>query len=472
MTTTQPKALITLFFTEMWERFSYYGMRALLVLYLVKSAGYERADALTLYATYTGMVYLAPVIGGYLCDRYLGYRKSILLGGFIMMMGHFAMAIPSLLNYALGLLVIGNGFFKPNITTFLGTFYQHNDPRRDGGFTFFYMGINLGAFLAPLVAGTLGERVGWDWGFASAGVGMALGLIQFWFGHGRLGEGGYPPRQNGWRPRDALDMVMICLGAIGLLFVIFSLWPWVNPLLSSIPFALRVGLPLLLLVWLVRDIHRHDGTEARDQVLAILLLCVFVIVFWMGFEQAGGTMSLFADEQTDRHLLGFEIPASYFQAINPLGILLFGPLFSMLWSRLDVSRFALSTPAKMAVGMMILGLGFVLLFLAQKEAEQFGRVGPWWLVGVYTLHTLGELCLSPIGLSMVTKLAPIRVASLMMGTWFIANGVANYFAGRLEGLLASDGIPIYGFLMASSIGSGLLLLGLTPLLKHWMHGKA
>jgi len=472
MTPSQPQALVTLFFTEMWERFSYYGMRALLVLYLVKAAGYERSDALTLYATYTGMVYLAPMLGGYLCDRYLGYRKSILLGGIIMMMGHFAMAFPSLLYYALGLLVIGNGFFKPNITTFLGTFYQQNDPRRDGGFTFFYMGINLGAFLAPFIAGTLGEKVGWDWGFASAGIGMALGLTQFWLGHGRLGEGGYPPGRTCWKPRDALDIFLICLSAIGFLVLVFQLWPLLGPLLSAIPFGFRIGLPLVLLAWMVSDIHRKDGADARDEVLAILLLCVFVIVFWMGFEQAGGTMSLFADQQTDRHFLGWEIPASYFQAINPLGILLFGPIFSMLWSRLDVSRFAISTPTKMALGMMILGLGFVLLWIAQKQAEQFGTVGPWWLVGVYLLHTLGELCLSPIGLSMVTKLAPLRVASLMMGTWFIANGVANYFAGRLEGLLATEGIPVYGFLMASSIGAGLILLGLTPLLKHWMHGKA
>jgi proton-dependent oligopeptide transporter, POT family len=472
MSLSQPRALTTLFFTEMWERFSYYGMRALLVLYLVKSVGFERADALTLYASYTGMVYLAPVLGGYLCDRYLGYRKSILLGGIIMMLGHFAMAFPALLYYALGLLVIGNGFFKPNITTFLGTFYQQNDPRRDGGFTFFYMGINLGAFLAPLIAGTLGEKVGWDWGFASAGVGMALGLTQFWLGQNRLEVGGYPPGRSAWSWRDVFDILAICAAAVALLGIVFQVWPILSPLLAAIPFAFRIAVPLALLAWMVMDIQRHDGSEARDQVLAILVLCAFVIVFWMGFEQAGGTMSLFADQQTDRHLGGWEIPASYFQAINPLGILLFGPLFSMMWGRWDVSRFALSTPAKMALGMIILGLGFVVLFVAQKQAEQFGTVGPFWLVAVYLLHTLGELCLSPIGLSMVTKLAPIRVASLIMGTWFIANGVANYFAGRLESLLATDGIPVYGFLIASSIGSGVLLLALTPLLKRWMHGKA
>jgi len=472
MSFSQPQALTTLFFTEMWERFSYYGMRALLVLYLVKSVGYDRADALTLYATYTGLVYLAPVLGGYVADRYLGYRKSILIGGLIMMMGHFAMAVPSLLHYALGLLVIGNGFFKPNITSFLGTFYQQNDPRRDGGFTFFYMGINLGAFIAPLIAGTLGEKVGWDWGFASAGVGMALGLTQFWLGSGRLGEGGFPPGRQGWVSRDALDIAAICLGALGFLAVVFQVWPIVQHTLAEIPFAFRMGVPALVLAALVTDIHRKEGAAARDQVLAIIVLCVFVIVFWMGFEQAGGTMSLFADQQTDRHVWGWEIPASYFQAINPLGILLFGPVFSMIWSRWDVSRYAISTPAKMAMGMMILGLGFVLLFFAQKQAELEGTVGPGWLVGVYLLHTLGELCLSPIGLSMVTKLAPVRVASLMMGIWFIANGVANYFAGRLEGLLATVGFPIYGFLIASSIGAGLLLLALTPLLRHWMHGKA
>ena len=468
----QPPALYTLFFTEMWERFSYYGMRALLVLYLVKAAGYGRADALALYATYTGLVYLSPVVGGYLSDRFLGYRKSILTGGIIMMLGHFAMAVPSLLHYALGLLVIGVGLFKPNIASLLGTFYHERDPRRDGGFTIFYMGVNLGAFLAPLVAGTLGERVGWDWGFASAGVGMGFGLLQFWLGSGRLGTQGFPPGQTSLTRRDWAQMAAIVAAAVVFLTAALQVWPLIAPLWDAVPLWLRVAAPLVALVWLLRDVHSRDGPVIMQQVLAILLMCSFVIVFWMGFEQAGGTMNLFADNLTDRHLLGWEIPASYFQAINPLVILMMGPVFSVLWSRLDTSRYALSTPAKMGIGMIILGLGFVLLYVAQTRAEAFGPVGPFWLVGVYFLHTVGELCLSPIGLSMVTKLAPIRLAALMMGMWYLANGIANFLAGRLESLLASSGVPIYGFLVASSIGAGMLLLAISPLLRRWMHGRA
>lgn len=467
----QPAALVTLFFTEMWERFSYYGMRALLVLYLVNSAGYARADALALYATYTGLVYLSPILGGYIADRYLGYRKSILTGGLIMMLGHFAMAVPSLLHYALGLLVIGNGFFKPNIATFLGTFYGENDSRRDGGFTIFYMGINLGAFISPLVAGSLGERLGWDWGFASAGVGMAFGLIQFWLGRNRLAHEGYPPGRQSFVWRDGLDILLISGFSIALLWAIFCVWPMMAPLIQAAPIFLRVLLPLGILVALLTNVHRQDGKEAMERVLAIIILCTFVIAFWMGFEQAGGTMSLFADTETDRHLLGWEIPASYFQAINPLVILLLGPVFSASWQRLDNSRFRLPTPAKMAVGMIILGLGFVLLYIAQQLAEKQGTVGPLWLVGVYFLHTVGELCLSPIGLSMITKLAPLRVAGLLMGIWYFASGIANYLAGMLESLLVTSGVPLYGFLVASSIGTGVLLLALTPIIGKWMHGK-
>lgn len=467
-----PPALVTLFLTEMWERFSYYGMRALLVLYLVKAGGLARADALEIYAIYTGLVYLSGVAGGWACDRFLGYRKSILTGGFIMMLGHFAMAVPSLLHYALGLLVIGNGFFKPNISSFLGTFYRENDPRRDGGFTIFYMGVNTGAFLAPLVAGTLGETVGWHWGFASAGVGMAFGLLQFWLGGKRLGNGGFPPGRERLATRDYLHILLTALASLAALQAVFTLWPLVGPLWAAVPLLVRIAVPLGLLVWLLADVRRQDGVQGVQRVGAILVMCAFVIAFWMGFEQAGGTMNLFADKQTDRHLLGWEIPASFFQAINPLGIVLLGPLMSMLWTRIDAGRRPWPTAAKMGLGMIILGLGFVLLYFAQKRADLLGSVGPLWLVGVYLLHTIGELCLSPIGLSMVTKLAPVRVASLMMGSWYIANAIANYLAGVLESLLSASGFPLYGFLVLSSIGAGAVLIALSPLLRRWTHGLA
>ncbi len=324
-----PAGVPVLFFTEMWERFSYYGMRALLVLYLVGPLDYARADALALYGTYTGLVYLTPIFGGWLADRYLGYRKAILIGGIVLAAGHFAMAFPPLLAPALGLLVAGNGFFKPNISTLLGALYRERDPRRDGGFTIFYMGINLGALLAPLVAGTLGEKIGWHWGFASAGV------IAAW-------------------------------GAFG------AIW-------SGLGTRIKIAVPVAAFIGFLAWQRRSCSREEWHRVLAIAVIGACVIFFWMGFEQAGGTMSLFADRQTDRMLFGREIPASYFQSVNPLLIVLLGPLFALMWRRWDRSRFALPAPAKMGLGMIVLGAGFVVLAIAQDRADSLGKVGPQWL---------------------------------------------------------------------------------------------
>ncbi len=466
-----PPALPLLFFTEMWERFSYYGMRALLVLYLVNSLGYERKDALTLYGIYTGLVYLTPIIGGFLADRYLGYRKSILIGGLVMALGHFAMAFPPLLHVALGLIIIGNGFFKPNIATILGKLYRENDARRDGGYTYFYMGVNLGAFFAPLIAGTLGETVGWHWGFAAAGIGMLLGLVQFLWGQNKLGDVGLPQGKSKLDGRDWIEIIGISLLMIPLIYLMMAIWGFVGPLWGALPAAVRIGLPIVAFAtFLFRTKQTCTKTEF-DQVLAIVIMGVFVIFFWMGFEQAGGTMNLFADKQTDRHFLGWEIPASVFQAINPVFIVLLGPLLATIWARIDNSRNPIPTPAKMAIGMIILGLGFIVLAIAQSRAETLGSVGPFWLVAVYLLHTVGELCLSPVGLSMVSKLAPLRLAAMMMGVWYLANTVANYLAGVLESLLEGSGVPIYIFLVGSSIGAGIVLLLITPWLKKLMHGK-
>lgn len=467
-----PPALPMLFFTEMWERFSYYGMRALLVLYLVNSIGYERKDALALYATYTGLVYLTPILGGYLADRYLGQRKAILIGGIVMALGHFAMAFPALLNLALGLLIIGNGFFKPNMATMLGSLYRENDPRRDGGFTIYYMGVNLGAFLAPLVAGTLGEKVGWHWGFAAAGIGMCFGLAQFLWGQHKLGNAGLPASKERLDKQDWLHIMLISLAMIPVVYMVIAFWGIAGPLWNSLPTMVNIALPIACFVGFLIYAQRTSVQEEWHSILAIMILGLFVVFFWMGFEQAGGTMNLFADKQTDRTVLGWEIPASFFQAINPLVIVALGPVFSMMWTRLDQSRFALSTPAKMGVGMIVLGLGFIVLAVAQGQAEVSGKVGPHWLVIVYVLHTMGELCLSPVGLSMVTKLAPVRLAALMMGIWYTANAIANYLAGVLENLLTQSAIPLYWFLVGSSVGAGVFLLLLTPILKKLMHGRA
>jgi proton-dependent oligopeptide transporter, POT family len=471
-----PPALPMIFFTEMWERFSYYGMRALLVLYLVNALGFERANALELYGIYTGLVYLSPLVGGYLADRYLGHRKAILIGGITMALGHFAMAFEPLLYLALGLLICGNGFFKPNMATLLGSLYRENDPRRDGGFTIYYMGVNLGAFLSPLVAGTLGERVGWHYGFASAGVGMCLGLAQFLWGQSKLGDAGLPANKARLDSKDWLHIAAISLAMIPLVYGVMAAWNLVGPAWHAMPFVAKTILVAAIVAALWRvSAPKGEGALTREEwerIAAILVMGFFVVFFWMGFEQAGGTMNLFADKQTDRHLGSWEIPASYFQAINPLGIVLMGPIVAAMWTRIDRTRFALPTPAKLAIGMIILGLGFIVLAIGQKRADLVGMVGPWWLFWVYVLHTLGELCLSPVGLSMVTKLAPTRVAALMMGIWYLANAAANYLAGILEELLKGSSIPLYWFLVASSIGAGLVLLAVTPLLKKLMHGKA
>lgn len=468
----QPAALPMIFFTEMWERFSYYGMRALLVLYLVNAVGMERANALQIYATYTGLVYLTPILGGYLADRYLGKRKAVLIGGLTMALGHFAMAFPSLLHLALGLLIIGNGFFKPNMSTLLGSLYREHDPRRDGGFTIYYMGVNLGAFLAPLVAGTLGEKIGWHWGFGCAGVGMCLGLAQFVYGQAKLGNAGLSQGKTHLDRRDYIEILAISVASVPLVYVVMAAWSVLGPVWALVPTAIKLALPVALLVALLVYIKRSCPTEEFHGSLAIIILGLFVVFFWMGFEQAGGTMSLFADKQTDRLMFGWELPSSYFQSINPLAIFALGLPFAAMWTWLETTRFASSTPTKMALGMIILGLGFIVLAIADAQTAGGIKVGPQWLFIVFILHTMGELCLSPIGLSMVTKLAPARLVALMMGVWYTANAAANYLAGVLEEMLTGTSFPLYWFLVGSSVGAGILLLLLTPLIKKLMHDRA
>jgi POT family proton-dependent oligopeptide transporter len=470
-----PRALWTLFRSEMWERFSYYGMRALLVLYLVKAAGYQRADALQVYAVYTGLVYLSPIVGGYLADRFLGFRKAILIGGTVMVFGHAAMALPSLLHLALGLVIVGNGFFKPNISSLVGAQYDENDPRRDAGFTYFYMGINLGAGLAPLVAGYLGERVSWHLGFASAAVGMTFGVIQFVIGQQRFGSSGLPPGREAPAhlvARDWLHVALLSLASIPFVYAALALLQLVASASARVPWQAEVGAAFVALGWILLSAGRSGGRGNFERVLAIIVLGIFNIFFWMGYEQAGGTMNLFADSLTDRVVLGWEIPASYFQAVNPVAILTLGPVLSMLWTRIDRTPHALSSPSKMGLGLVILGLAFAVLALAQHRADQLGKVSPLWLTGVYVLQTIGELCISPIGLSMVTKVSPVGMVGMMMGLWFCFFGAGNYLAGTLESLLVESKIPLYQFLVGSSLGSGLVLLAMVPLLKRWMHGHA
>ncbi len=473
---SQPKGLRILFFTEMWERFSYYGMRALLVLYLVNGLDEAREDALKLYGIYTALVYLTPIVGGHIADRWLGANRSVLVGGFLMSMGHFAMMFPDKLYLALTLLVLGNGFFKPNISTMVGRLYEADDPRRDGGFTLFYMGINLGAFLAPLICGALGEKLGWHYGFGAAGVGMLIAVLIFSLGQGLLHrESAIRERitVRDWLIVMSVSWLMLLLAALGVTFwdEIVGFW---KALPAFVQYLLVFGIVggAFAEHFLLHAAERVRLTrEEWHRVLAIVILGFFVVLFWMGFEQAGGTMNLFAAEYTDRRMFGWEIPASYFQALNPLMIFLLAPLFSIFFVWVDRRRGGFSAPSKMALGMIVLGFGFLILAVAQEHARAVGKVSPVWLVLVYFFHTVGELFLSPVGLSMVTRLAPVQIASLMMGVWFTAIAVANYLAGALESMLADSGWPLYWFLVMSSIGAGLLLLLLSPFIKRLMHGK-
>jgi POT family proton-dependent oligopeptide transporter len=472
-----PRGLFLLFATEMWERFSYYGMRALLVLYVVAAVdaqnpglGWAEPQALKLYAWYTAFVYLTPLIGGWLADNFLGQRKSVVIGGVLMALGQFSLAAPPALlgsvapfeigplgvsfpespgTFYLGLvlLILGNGFFKANISTMVGDLYRQGDARRDGAFTIFYMGINLGAFLAPLVCSTLGEDPahGWRMGFLAAGIGMSLSVvIQLAFARRFIGSVGIEP-------------------------------------------AARRALTL------AGGQHKPLSAEEIDRIKVIFMIFVFVVMFWAAFEQAGGLMNLFADQYTDRSLGSFTVPTGWFQSLNPLFIVALAPLFSLLWGALGKRGMSPSTPAKMYTGLLLTAVGFLFLVVAvfKMQGAADVRAGMLWLVLAYLFHTLGELCISPVGLSMVTKLAPLRLASLMMGVWLLINFFANLLAGYVGAFSAHMGeyawmrdlatsvgvreehaglLGIFGGIAAVLTVFGVVLWSISGRIVGWMHG--
>jgi proton-dependent oligopeptide transporter, POT family len=441
-----PPGLGLLFVVEMWERFSYYGMRALLVLYLVNALDWKTAEAAKLYGTYTSLVYLTPLVGGFLADRFLGTRGAMILGGLVIAAGHFAMAMPGMTTFyaGLGLVVVGTGFFKPNVSTQVGQLYRPGDPRRDGGFTIFYMGVNTGAALGPLACGYLAqsERFGWHYGFAAAGVGMLLGLLVYLWGRGRYlpgiglrqsaavqaAQAAQAERGPGGAPRRPLP-VDAAGGALagGLLGGLASGWG-----LQQVVMGAVVGAALAVTVL---------GTqgEERRRVLAIFLTAFFVVFFWAAYEQAGSSMNLFADKNTDLRFLRWEIPSTWFQSVNAVFIVLFGPVFAFLWGALARRGREPSTPLKLVAGLALLGVGFLFLVAGGGRADGGVKVSPLWLVLAYAFHTFGELCLSPVGLSYVTKVAPVRFASLLMGAWYLANAAANKLAGALAAYTPTPG---------------------------------
>lgn len=494
-----PSGLWVLFFTEMWERFSYYGMRALLVLYLtstVLNGGFAFAEnsALEIYGIFTGLVYLTPILGGIVADRFIGQRKAIIIGGLIMGLGQAAMAyseavtsmvssttpeqLMALRQYwlylGLGLLIIGNGFFKPNISTLVGRLYADGDPRKDAAFTIFYMGINIGAFLAPLVAGFLGETIGWSWGFGSAAVGMFIGTFWFWAQQSKLGTIGFGPKRvfTTEKPhltgRDWGEILVWAAGIVGFVFLFVKTW-WL------LPEGIAAGIIRVAIIGAVAAIayiifKNTTGKTEWSRIGAILVFSFFNILFWSGFEQAGGTFNLFARDLTDRMIGSFELKASWFQSVNPIAIVTLAPLFSMLWIALGKRN--PSTPVKFSIGLLLLSLGFVVMFTADSIASPENLVNPLWLVLVYLLHTTGELCLSPIGLSMISKLSPPKITSLMMGLWFASIALANYLAGALRSLLETfmPGMNLFLFLVITAGSGALLMFLISPWLKKLMRG--
>ncbi len=473
----QPKGLAVIFFTEMWERFSFYGMRGLLVLYLVHELGYKDEDAKEVLGIYAGLVYVTPMIGGWIADRWLGMRLAAVIGGIVMMLGHFVMAVPSLLHVALGLLIVGNGFFKANTSSMVGELYDGaDDPRRDGGYSIFYMGINLGALLAPFVCGTLGEKVGWHYGFASAGVGMAIGVVTLLSFQRAIGRAGLREGQAsiGWG--DAPVIAVWTLASVGVVFAGL----FVGPILGALPVVAKAALAVVAIAaaaWLPRVIgdrtvggEKLTGAEWK-RIVAICVLTLFSIFFWMGFEQAGGSMNLFADQQTQRTLLGFEVPASWFQSINSAAILVLGPLFALVWAWMNRSRWPLPDSAKLGLGLIVLGLSFVLLDRAKVLADASGPVSPMWLFYAYVIQTIGELMLSPVGLALTSRAAPARVTALLMGVWLLSSAAGNYLAGTLGKIMDGTGIAPYKFLYLAAIGAGVLLLLLTPILHRMLRSR-
>ena len=485
-----PRGLGLLFVTEMWERFSFYAIRALLILYLVNALKWDTPSAANLYGTYTMSVYLTPLIGGYLADRFIGTRRSLVIGGIIIALGHFSLAFPGMHMFYVGLslIVIGTGFFKPNVSTMVGQIYRAGDNRRDAGFTIFYMGINLGAFLGPLVCGYLAQtpRYGWHWGFAAAGVGMLIGLAiylslreKYLPGIGVRDTTARRASLTEGMDRQALRQSLG--GAVCGLIIGGLVTDWgVLGLVMGTIIGAALGLAIL-----------GSHGEERKRVIALFIVAFFVVFFWATYDQSGSSMNLFADRNTNLQLGSLRLRSSWFQSVNPALILICAPLFAWLWVRLGRRGWEPSTALKMVLGLALVGAGFLVMMLGGRRADHGVLVSPLWLVAAYSCHTWGELCLSPVGLSYVTKVAPVRFASLLMGVWFLANGVADKIAGwlasftptgtppahvmsGLSGVIQHHSATYGGFFSVIAIiafAASLLMLLFVPLLGRLVSGR-
>lgn len=432
-----PKGLMTLFFSEMWERFCYYGMRTLLTLYLVKSLMKGDADAALVYGAYTGLVYAAPILGGRMADRFLGYRFAVMLGAVLMALGEFLIlgGTEHMLLVGMGALIVGNGYFKANISTIVGKLYRDNDPRRDSGFTIFYIGINVGALLATTLVAYVGETYGFDKGFGLAGIGMLLGLLIFWSGRKTYSAAaGLDVTEEGKKkvvgPLNKAGLITLgSLLLIPLCYVLILNNHWLN--------YIFLGLFLYIAYSMISAGSAEDKAEGtsiwKDRMIALILFMIINIVFWACFEQAGTSLTLFADRNVDRHIFGWEMPASMTQFFNPAFIIIFGSVFSMMWVKLSKIGKNPNIPMKFAFGILQLGFGFLLTYVGFKFADN-NLVPLLTLVFLYMFHTTGELFLSPIGLSMVTKLSPKKLAGTAMGAWFLSFAIANFLGGQIATL--------------------------------------
>lgn len=477
-----PRPLWMLFMAEFWERFAFYGIRWALVLYIVAQfhdgSASGQAPANLTYGSYLALVYAGAIFGGYVADRVIGYQRSILLGAVFMAAGLFMISMPSQLLFDMGLatIIVGNGMFKPNISTMVGKLYSTGDERRDSGFTIFYMGINAGAFIAPILTQILAEKIfgteaipAYKVVFIAAGIGMLISLVWFWFGRTQLKGIGAPPA-------DAQGLGRVLLVAIGAVVVIpgvYLLLALGAGTLQWILSALFIGLAVMLLVEGMRN-----GAVARDKVIAMLIIFFFNILFWMFFEQAGSSFTFLANDIVDRDLNGWLFPTAWFQSVNSIAIITLAPLIAFTWIWLARRKANPSIPRKFGLGLIFNGLAFLLLMFALSSlVDDVGKIPFWTLFMVYVIQSVGELCLSPIGLSMVTKLAPLRLVGLGMGGWFLSTGIGNnlsgIFAGHVSGetgMTTQSALSGYTFGFWALLSAGVLLFLLAPLIQKLMHG--
>lgn len=474
-----PKGLVTLFFTEMWERLSYYGMRALLVLFMTDQIvnggiGMTDAEATAIYGIYTALVYLVALPGGWIADRIIGSQSAILAGGIIIMCGHFVLAIPSLNTFYLGLLlvILGTGLLKPNISAILGELYSPSDDRRDAGFSIFYMGINIGGMLGPIICGALAQNqnYGWHYGFAVAGIGMLFGIIQFWKTRHYLGTAGLPPSNVNIKKTWALI-------SIGLIVILGLLWVSIINI-GDINFIRMSEFITYIILFTAFSFFAYIlllgklTSQERNRVWVIIALFLGASMFWAGFEQAGSSLNLFANRYIKLEFGWITLYSSWFQSINSIFIIIFAPMFAYMWIWLAKKNLNPSTPTKFAIGLLFLALGFFMMVMASTIVANGNQAMPTWLLLTYLFHTFGELALSPVGLSVTTKLAPKRFVGQMMGIWFVASALGNLIAGRIAGEFNVNEITSfpdqYLNIVITSAGAGIILLIISKPLQKLM----